>query len=166
MKTTNNNNNFDELFFNLLATFYVVLSILVIMLIPSSCCSIPAAKSETTTTVRERLVTVQGYSTSGTFTTDKLLSGVPLYLVHSTRTNDTVFRMRADQNGNITTLINCPDDTIRVTDTLRVDNNIYVERPSLFDGVKSIFTLIGFIIALLLFGFIVWRLSQWNIFKK
>ena len=127
----------------------------VCFILMSGCCTIPPVKSETETTVKERIITVQGYSTTANFTTANLLQGKPLYIVHSSRPTDTVFRMRADQNGNITTVIDCPDDTIKVTDTLKVTNTVYVEKPSFLEKLESMLTVIGLFSALLLSGIII-----------
>lgn len=154
----------EELYFNALLTGIAVISVCIMFL--SSCCSIPPAKNDTTTTIKERIITVQGYSTTANFATANLLQGKPLYIVHSSRPTDTVFRMRADQNGNITTVIDCPDDTVRVTDTLKVTNTVYVKEPSFFEKIENVFTLLGVFLGLLIFAYIVYQAKQWNIFKK
>lgn len=148
-----NKHDNEELYFNTLLVAIAIFCVCFVLM--AGCCTVPPAKSETETTVKERIITVQGYSTTATFTTANLLQGKPLYIVHSSRPTDTVFRMRADQNGNITTVIDCPDDTIRVTDTLRVTNTVYVEKPSFFQKFENMLTVIGLFSALLLSGIII-----------
>jgi hypothetical protein len=103
----------------------------------TACCRAIGTTEKENVTVRERAVIVQGFETSASIgSLSQLQAGQSLYVVGRSM-RDTVVRIRT-VNNTVFADVECPDDTVFVTDTLRVKETLTVQEKQSFWEVVGI----------------------------
>ena len=103
----------------------------------AACCRAIGTTQKENITVRERAGIVQGFETSASIgSLSQLQAGQSLYVVGRSM-RDTVVRIRT-VNNTVFADVECPDDTVFVTDTLRVKETLTVQEKQSFWEVVGI----------------------------